>query len=799
MLLNKKRALLAFGAAFALSPISIAIAQSTTTETDGSEKATEKSSYEQITVTARKRNEALIDVPLSIDVFSNQALKDKGLTELQSLASFSPNLDFQNVGNTQPGRWNSSIRFRGMEVDISTPTNQTGGFFVDGVPILGGASSVSFTDIGAVEVIRGPQPVYFGRGTFGGAINYSTVTPGSDFAGGISASYSPTFGSNDQTLWVEGGSDTLSARATVFNRHVGAPFKSATDGGELGEENSTGVSLIVAYFPTDDLSIKTRLAYSEDNDKSPSATMLPYSDFRNVDVGDTLSVNTVNGYEDVILSRGYFVGELPYDESYLSRNTTFFSAPGVGNSKDYMAQVDNGDAPDLTEYGLKSELTTISIALDYSLSEAWDVSGLFGYSKRAVGNLRDSDGYYGEGWITKSYLELDTKSFEGRVSFDDGGAFRFIAGVSSIEIDQYGDVDGGWNFFPQFFTYGYGQSRLDLVNIQTDGVFASVEYDITDELIATVEARYQKEDIVSGQAFHETGEYSGVPTNLNSESLLPRVSLTYKPFEGTTTYISYAEGELPGAVNNIDFEAFPEYVGVYQPTIDPETVETLELGLKQSLLDNNMFFSATLFSQDWKNMKAVDNTLVLNGAFVSPIIPGTSKQQGIELALNWDITENFSITSAYGYTKSEYKDFEFGTRGFVNPASQVSKPSYDGNTLARSPKNSGAFGFIWEDDLNAMWTYSFRTDVTYRGKTYADPDNLVTTASYSLVNLRMNLDNNDDLTLGVYCNNCFDKEGWSTATVASDFVSFFVPGGGRGAVVAPITPREIGVSVDYSF
>ena len=187
---NKKYALSAAGMVFALSPVASAIAQT-------EEKKADDNKYEQVVVKARKRDETIIEVPLSVKAFTSKDLQESGLTELESLANFTPNLDFQNVGNSQPGRFNPGIRFRGMDIAISTPTNQTGGFFVDGVAVLGGESSVSFSDIAQVEVLRGPQPVYFGRGTFGGAINYTTVTPGDEFSGQISAGFSPTFGSNE--------------------------------------------------------------------------------------------------------------------------------------------------------------------------------------------------------------------------------------------------------------------------------------------------------------------------------------------------------------------------------------------------------------------------------------------------------------------------------------------------------------------------------------------------------------------------------------------------------------------------
>jgi len=162
-----------------------------------------------------------------------------------------------------------------MDMGITIPTNQTAGLFVDGINVLGGASSVSFIDISSVEVIRGPQPVYLGRGTFGGAINYTSITPGSEFSGGFDTQYSPTYGSMDADFYLEGAlSEHINARLTGFTRRVGAAF-TATDGGGLGEERTDGVSAIVTYEPTEKLKLKARLTYSEDDDGPPATTFVP--------------------------------------------------------------------------------------------------------------------------------------------------------------------------------------------------------------------------------------------------------------------------------------------------------------------------------------------------------------------------------------------------------------------------------------------------------------------------------------------------------------------------------------------
>jgi len=352
--------------------------------------------------------------------------------------------------------------------------------------------------------------------------------------------------------------------------------------------------------------------------------------------------------------------------------------------------------------------------------------------------------------------------------------------VSQVEIDQDGDVDGGYNFFPNFAFFpivGYGISRREVTSIETSGAFVGLEVDILDNLTAAVEARYQEEENRSQQVRHigEEGA-SGQVTDIESESVLPRMSLTYKPFDGATAYISYAEGELPGTVqSNTNLPAeFPD-------RLDEQKLEAYELGWKQSLASDKVFLSATLFSQEWSNMIANATFLDSENNPVQGLFPGSSTQEGIEFAVNFKATDNLSGVLSYGYTESEYDDY---VRDGVD---------FKGLRLARSPKSSGALGLTWEDELSGAWSYTVRGDAIYRGDSFANEENTVKIEGYTLFNLRTTFET-DRIELGLFCNNCANEEGWATGVQATDFISF-----SQAVIVDPITPREIGFTASYKF
>lgn len=808
----------ATGAAFALSPIAASFAQEAVESSDQSTK------YEKIIVKARKRDETIIEVPLSVKAFTTKDLEDSGITELESLASFTPNLDFQNVGNSQPGRWNPGIRFRGMDIAISTPTNQTGGFFVDGVAVLGGESSISFSDIAQVEVLRGPQPVYFGRGTFGGAINYTTVTPGKKFTGQVSAGFSPTFGSNDFNAYVEGAlTDTLSARFTVFNREQASPF-TANDGGELGAEKTTGASIILNFAPIEDLTIKTRFAYSEDDDGAPSTTFVRYTDYNNISIGDPINVPTNQGSVDTSWGQVWLNGNVPYTE--VSSNTHFYDmtiagqtmygdalADGTYNTADLLAmREETGSTPDLNRIGLRSDLYVFSTDASYFINDTLTFSALAGYSKKLMTQIRDADYTDAESWLISTYLELESWSLEGRLNYDNGDDFRAMGGINYSEIDQMGDVDGGWNIFNGYFggmLYGYGTSYLDATNINTLGVFGSVEYDLNDWMTIVAEARFQDDTTDNRSGF--TKATLSDSTELSFSGLLPRVSLVFNPMEDTNVYLTYSEAMLPGAYNSMFDSMDPDDAAEFlnaNPNIVRQTPEeklkSYELGWKQSVLDGALWYSLIGFHQQWDGMKSsglytFTGTATGTAYFLTPTMAGSSTQTGIEAEGRWSLSDNLTVQFAYGYTESEYDHYDSNSfRSALNlPYGTFYKA--DGNTLPRSPKHSGALGISWEDSLTAQWDYTLRADTTFRSKTYTDELNLTTIEGYSLLNLRAKVQNSDGVAFELYCNNCLGKEGWATGRRLTDFSAmpnFFTS---NGVVVDPITPREVGIKATYNF
>ena len=140
---------------------------------------------EEIVVTARKREEALADIPSAITVLDEQALRARGLTELNQLEKFAPNVIQTNFGQGNTGHAAVFMRGIGLQDHIIT-TDPAVGIYLDGV-YLGRnmGANMDLMNIERVEVLRGPQGSLSGRNTIGGALNIITRKPSGDGAARI--------------------------------------------------------------------------------------------------------------------------------------------------------------------------------------------------------------------------------------------------------------------------------------------------------------------------------------------------------------------------------------------------------------------------------------------------------------------------------------------------------------------------------------------------------------------------------------------------------------------------------------
>lgn len=819
---------------------------------------------EEIVVTARKRSENLQDIPIAISAFSADDIDRAGFTTLEDLSLQVAGLQFSAQSGALAGRLVDSIRFRGMNVDSTLPTEQLGALFVDGIYVLGGSQSIPFLNIERVEVIKGPQSAYFGRSTFGGVVNYVTSNPSlTDFQGKVQADASTheqldISASLDIPLVEDVAGLRLGARA--YTR--GGLYR-ASDGGELGEESSYSIDGTFYIEPNENLWIKARAFYAEDSDGPPAAAYIQ-GEFNDSCSGLNLTSEAGEAFQPV----RWFCGKVPEIGEAISAfgttkivdsNTTLISpttAITVGDPfavRDFFASLDNPlDVPTVNHIGMERRVHRYSLAMDYTFDNEMSIFGQVAYNETGTNWIRDFTASPFDGSFTRDPREQDDLSGELRLSSNQDDRLRWLAGISYYEQDFTSSTTGGdvtlscldtvpglphgtsepGSCLPGFLFTSPGTFRVgggESDQVETKGVFGSVEYDINDQFTITLEGRYQEDSVTKG-----------TPPDLLTvkyKAFLPRAIIRYQPTEETTAYISYAKGVLPGTVNQELVTANAQELAQFQAQfpnaqdfLSKQLLDMYELGLKQDLWDGRFSYSLAAYYGEWTNPVGRATALVqetcegdrigqggcrfdlgegtLGGLATLPDgspffnsrvfrLGGEAEIYGLEFEGTALLAEGWTTDLSIAWAPSEYKTFE---ANFVEPFGVPADVS--GNSINRYPEWTGSIASTYTTQLNNTWEGFARADVVYFGKTFPEVDNLAFCDDYITANARVGIEK-ENLRLEAYVKNVFNDQSWTACQRFSDFdgipISFAFLTAYQGVQATPQVPRHFGIRTSLNF
>ena len=216
---------------------------------------------EEIVVTARKRSESLLDIPLTISAFSAEQIEQAGYSTIADLITAVPGVTYESYEAEGRG---DSASFRGVSTNTGDPTLQNSSKFIDGVYVSGSLFTVLLDDLERVEVTKGPQSALFGRASFSGAINYITKKPTNELKGNLRASIA------EEKEYQLGGSlsgplveDTLLFSLSAGTFSQGSPYTNITNGAAMGEQEINSFSGSLRLMPSSQLTADLRVMYTE--------------------------------------------------------------------------------------------------------------------------------------------------------------------------------------------------------------------------------------------------------------------------------------------------------------------------------------------------------------------------------------------------------------------------------------------------------------------------------------------------------------------------------------------------------
>jgi iron complex outermembrane recepter protein len=815
---------------------------------------------EEIVVTARKREESLQEIPIAITAFSAEQIQAAGITRLEDLTKQVAGVQYHSLGLAIPGRVNSSIRFRGMDANSQVPTFQLGTLFVDGIYVLGGTHSIPLDDIERVEVVKGPQSAYFGRNTFGGAINYISKEPSmTEYAGELNAS-AATYDEYDVSGAFSGPlvEDKLAFRLGGRLYSTGGMW-TASDGGRLGEESSKTIQGALKATPTEQLTIKARVFYGRDEDGPAAGGAIPGR------LNDSCSGKTVTTNSGVQARPAlWFCGKVPEQGQAISTlrnnkiidsNTTARSPRALLSTGDANWLLTNliqrpqpakiaGRVPTLEGIELERNVTRLSGSVGYDFANGMSAEVIGGYNSLRANWVRDFNFTAFDNAYSRDPQDSEDLSFEARLTSAQDQKLRWLAGINYYEQDFVTAGTGGDAVFlciddtpglaigncrvpPTANTFSFFPNGLaNSDHVETLGYFAAVSYDFTDQITLNLEGRYQDDKFQRGLTTIQT---------VAGKKFLPRAILQYQPTDETNLYVSYAQGLLQGELNQLvadaDAREKAQFDALGSPgSVPEETLDSYELGWKQKFLDNRVQLNTAAYYADWKNKKVRQIVQVNFTCGDFPVTIGTTGcrpnlgegnvGQPARFADGTPVLNNTNVVSAFGVkiwgaefegTAAVTDEFVMGgsltyarsemKEGFFNTITPIAGSNQiKGNSNPRFPKWSGAVNGTYTTQLTNDWTWFARGDVSYFGKAFVELDNLAFCDSYFLANARTGIEK-DGFKLEFFIKNLLDDDSW---TACSRFLEFDLPNDAnpnvyQSVIVAPQLKRQFGLRTSLRF
>jgi outer membrane receptor protein involved in Fe transport len=698
----------------------------------------ETDTLETITVSARKRDESLATVPVSITVFTGETLENYNIQSFTDYATKTPNVSFSYGGGPTGIADARTVAIRGITGQNLFGTAGATGFYIDDTPVPGSVDP-RVLDIDNIEVLKGPQGTLFGESSLGGNVRLITKKPNlqkNEFSFTTQAGYTSGGGSADGGGSIIGNlvlvPDTLALRSVLFFNHdagyltrtypdpaspaVADPFLSVprTSVGNQGAVSTFGGSLAALLKVTDNFEATLRIMFQNTADHGFPAAFAPLPSFT--------PVYTLDRAFDV-QPRASDVWALPsLDLKYTGQGWSFISS----TSFFYRHTEDIEDST----YGTQQILTGY-----------YQVSGL------------PSQPYL---WHGEHYHDQLTE--EMRVAFDPThnlsgtvGAFYsrthtkffippiYATGLEAATVNN--TVVGPWPN-EELWTQTNPAIQKDT------SVFGELYYKFLDRFTLTAGARrywLSQETDFTADGFQNFGATASDPQHNSESGTDPKVGLSYQATDDTMVYASASKGFRAGGAQA--YAPFCSLTGL--PVTDitqlkSDTLWSYELGTKVQLPHPGLLVSAAAFHIDWKNLQ---QQVALPCGYYFDINGGAATINGAEVEIDGHLSRELQLRFGAGYEKTKITDpgalglpgigIEAGSRVLGTPAWNVSI-----GAVYTQPLTSSIDGFV-----SADYSYTGDSVALLNGGAGAES----TRPSYSLANARFGINHKQsEVSLNVH-------------------------------------------------
>ncbi|WP_169711858.1 TonB-dependent receptor [Henriciella litoralis] len=678
-----------------------------------------------VQVTAEKREESILDVPVTVQAVTGDVLQDQGIANLEGLKDLVPGLHIGTAGLSE------QIYVRGIGSGSNQGFEQSTGIYLDGVYFtVARLSRLSFLDTERVEVLKGPQSTLFGKGTIAGAVNIISARPENEFGGAMNLTYN--LDDTDQRSlegYVTGPvADNLYFRLAAKASEQDGFFYNTNRDRQDPSSNDFSVRLSLEADLTDRLNVLfTAQSTEADSD------------------GRTQQVSFVDDPTDP---------RFPRLQSFID----------LVRAADPNADFSVDDRRSTGGTGLYGDETGHDEAKTFTLLGTYDFGPV---------RLTSVTGYIDADWI--EHIDADTTplsvvttilgqeveqfSQEFRLEPSDAGRFDYIVGA----YYENSIIQTSPNTFSglRFTDFGLPFDGLSCNNAKlTDnslGIFGQGTLDISDKLRVTAGARYQEsnkrlakshfvtdagtdgcgaasQDPVQLALFAAIGrENYAVKSERSDNSFSPMIAVEYDISPEGMVYFSYRTGFKSGSFDvgqtapdpaNLQFEG--------------EEAKSYEIGYKSKLLNDRAEISVAAFNNTFEDLQVS----AFNGSTFTVGNAAEATSRGIEVEGRYLVVPSTTLSANALYLDAKYDSFP-GAACYAGQTAQTGcvggAQDLAGARLQYAPEWSGSFNVDWRDNISPRFEGLVNLSLNYVGDQFVSPDGnpVQETDAYTKVDLRL--------------------------------------------------------------
>lgn len=704
---------------------------------------------DEIIVTATKREERLIDVPVAVTAVGAEQLQNSGVSDIRELTGLAPSVQFQTPG----GGADSSIRIRGVGTTSTNPGLESSvGVVIDGVTrARTGVALSELGDLERIEVLRGPQGTLFGRNTSSGLINVITRAPSfSGFNGRLEGTYG-----DFSNMRVAGAVNIPIADNAAFRVEASSETR---DGFYQDQNSQETLDNLDRQF------VRAKLRY----EPSENLTWNFSADYTNRDENCCVAVLAIAGPTYGLVNT---LAAAHGDAGYTSTNPFDRQATKTTGRQ---------NQEDIIDWGLSAQadwelgwgtLTSITAYRSWEAARSQD----FDHSGADLGFFAPDGLKQGFDVFTQ---EVRLQGTHGIVDWLVGAYYsdEDVLNDSAYRMGaDYPLIYGGAATFQPTtlaaFTPGDGARGIGEQSGRDISFFTHNIINVTDALSITAGLRYtnnKKSIDFRGENFNPacdsavaTSDAAGITrfcapfwdTRMNpagdsdsrsEDAVTGTFNIAYEFASNINAYASYSRGYKSGGYN-FDRAGFttPATPNAADLAFKEETVDAYEVGLKTEFFDRRLTANMAIFHQKFEGFQLIEYT------GINFVVRSLSEAitEGAELEVTWRPMDGLTITNGLSYTDAYYP-------------TNAGNSTYSGKEMEQSPDWVNVTSVTYEFPITDGLTGVAYIDNRYSSEFYTggfDPNRVQ--PSFSVANARFSLRGPDESwSVDLWARNVFDKD-----------------------------------------